>query len=119
MTSVEGELPLTGTGRTHNFTLHERVPGQFREVSNGVGLLQQQVQEIAQKIVKMDQDNKDHFKNLYDRITDTSAKVKTVQRDMGTGGERLVYMVLNLTSWKLETKLHQVVMDAQREFATR
>ena len=45
--SVEGELSPTGTNRTYNKTVHERVQGQFREVS----------QELAQEVAKMGQDN--------------------------------------------------------------
>ena len=56
--------------------------------------LQQQVQEIAQKISKMDQHNTDHFTSLHGRITDSSAMVNTVRRGMDTDGERLVDMVL-------------------------
>ena len=79
-----------------------------------MGHLQQPFQDTAQKVTKMDQDNKEHFKSMYDRISDISADANAVQRDMGTGGERLVDMRLK-SEPETENQMHQVVVAAHNE----
>ena len=70
--------------------------------------MQRQIQEIAQRVTK------DNFKDLSDLITDTSANVNTVQRDMGAGRERLVDMLLTreLETWN---QLMQATTDVDKQ----